>query len=468
MSNVYRFKTKPWKHQVAGLKRALKQGYLGVLWEPGTGKTKLIVDWACALHQQGKLQRLLIVCPLSVIGVWEDEFEAHAPLPYFFYPFTRHTKKIPYSKTRLVVMVANYDVVWRRPEHIKAFDPQFIVADESQRIKKPSARRSRFLRRWSHVPYRAILTGTPTPKGFMDLYSQWTFLNPKRFGTNFNAFKNEYIRFGGFKGYQIMGYRNVPDLLAKVDEDAMVVRSDDCLDIPKATFQRVPVVLEPEARKAYDKMAYELFLELKNGEVSDAANVAVKIMRLQQITGGWIKSDEGNLHQISTAKLFAAQERLEDLWDGDERVVVFARFRPEVQALYDFGLRSGIPTHVIRGGQGRDERDDARRTFQREAGPSLIVLQIQSGGLGITLHASSQVLFYSVTHALDDYVQAWRRVHRGGQTRPQRFQHLVGVGTIDVDIYANLRAKKNIMDVVMKDPKILAKALAANLGIDES
>jgi len=461
----YTFKTKPWPHQKEGLIRALKQRAIGFFWEPGTGKTKVVVDWAAAENMMQHVQRVLIVCPLSVIGVWEDELAVHCPVPYHFYPFTKDTKRVPRSK-QLIVMVANYDVVWRRQELVEAYNPQMVIADESHRIKKPSARRSMFFRKWRHAPYRAILTGTPTPKGFIDLYSQWVFLNDQRFGTNFQRFKDEFVRYGGFKGYQVRGYRNVDKLTRLIDMDAMVVR-EDVLKLPKAVFQRVPVVLEPEARKAYDKMAYELFLELRDGEVSDAANVAVKILRLQQITGGWIKSDEGNIHQISEAKLVASRERLEDLWNSDERVVVFARFRPEVQALYDFGLRSGVPTHVVRGGQGRRERDDARRRFQTESGPSLFVAQIQSGGLGITLHKARQGMFYSVTHALDDYEQAYRRIRRGGQVHRQRFQHLVGVNTIDIDIYANLRGKKNLMDIIMKEPTALARSLATQLGIDE-
>lgn len=466
MTSLYPFKTKPWPHQVEGLKRALQQGHIGFLWEPGTGKTKVTIDWVSALFLQGKLNRVLIVCPLSVIGVWEDELAEHCPVPYVFYPFTKDTKRVPRSKTKLIVMVANYDVVWRRKSLIKKYNPQALIADESHKIKKPSARRSWWFRSWRLAPYRAILTGTPTPKGYIDIYSQWVFLNEKRFGTNFNKFKEEYVRFGGYKGYQVRGYRNVDKLTAAIDADAMVVRSDEVLDIPKALFQRVPVVLEPEARRAYDKMAYELFLELKDGDVSDAANVAVKILRLQQITGGWIKSDEGNLHQISEAKMLSARERLEDMWNSDERVVVFARFKPEVQDLYDFGLRARVPTWVVRGGQGREERDSARRQFQTQSGPSIFVAQIQSGSLGITLHSARQGLFYSVTHSLEDYEQSWRRIHRGGQVHSQRFQHLVGVNTIDIDIYANLRAKKDLMGIIMKDPKSLARSLASNLGID--
>jgi SNF2 family DNA or RNA helicase len=229
------------------------------------------------------------------------------------------------------------------------------------------------------------------------------------------------------------------------------------------------VVLEEETWVAYRKMAHELFLELKRGEVSDAKNVAVKIMRLQQITGGWIKSDEGNLHRLSTAKLRGCRERLEDLFDADERVVVFARFRPEVFAVAKLGDRFKVPTYRLLGGIRREERDEARRAFQAKDGPSLFVAQIQTGGLGITLHSSSQVIFYSVTYALDDYIQACDRVHRIGQKRKVTYQHLVATSTIDIDIYAALRQKQQLMNLIM-DPRgrrRLMRSLARNLDIDE-
>lgn len=463
----YRFKTKPYPHQVRALRRAMGQHHIGLLWEPGTGKSKFIVDWSCALFQQGKIERVLIVCPLSVVGVWEDEYEIHATCRYEFHAMDKNDRVLPRKAGRLTVVVVNYDLVWRRDPAVHRYNPSLVVADESHRIKKPSARRSRYLRRYNTVPYRAILTGTPTPKSYVDIYGQWAFLNPKRFGTNFADFKADYIRYGGYMGKVIRGYRNVHILTEKIDRDAEIIRKQDVLDLPPQYFQRVPVLLETRAWQAYHRMAYELFLELKNGDVSDAKNVAVKILRLQQITGGWIRSDEGNIHQISRAKIDACEERMEDLWNDDQRVVVFARFKPELDAITALGTRHKIPTYVVRGGVGRQERDEARRQFQAKGGPSLFIAQIQAGGLGITLHSSHEVIFYSVTQAYDDYKQATDRVHRSGQRNPVRYQHLVATSTVDIDIYANLRAKKNMMDVIMspRGRRELVSSLAKNLGL---
>lgn len=457
----YHFKTKPFKHQVNALRRFWHEDHMGLLWEPGTGKTKCVIDWTCMLHAADRASRVMVVCPLSVTGVWEDEYALHAPIPYVLHTLDKSDSEVDWrsTTTALRVLVVNYDLAWRREEIIGYFNPDVVVADESHRIKKPSARRSRYLRRFNKAPYRAILTGTPAPKSYLDIYSQWVFLNPERFGTRVNDFKDEYIRYGGFRNFQIQGYRNIEQLKAGIDADAMTLKKEDCLDLPPRTYSRVPVMLEDGAWEAYKTMANELYLELMNGEVSDAKNVGVKIMRLHQITGGWINSDEGNVHQISTAKIDATRDLLEDLFDADERVVIFARFRAEVGAIADLGARFKVPTYVLSGATRRTDRDDFRRDFQAKAGPSLFVSQIQTGSLGITLHSSHEVIFYSVTYALDDYIQACDRVHRSGQQYKVTYRHLVARGTVDLDLYANLKAKKQMMDMVMANPKSFAKML---------
>lgn len=466
---TYRFKTKPYKHQREALIRALKQGHYGALWEPRTGKSKFIVDWTAALWSKGDIRRVLIICPLSVVGVWEDEYATHSPIPYVIRTLSKGDRVVKRSASKLTVLVVNFDLAWRRAEIIQRFDPHMVVVDESHRIKKPSARRSRYIRRLNRVPYRAILTGTPTPKSYLDIYGQWVFLNPKRFGTRIEDFKDRYIRFGGYMGYQIKGYRHFPELKRKMEADAEVVLRKDVMDVPKELHQRIPVELEPAAWEQYYKMAYELFLELQGGDTSDAKNVAVKMLRLQQITGGWIKSDEGNLHQISKAKIVTLEDRLEDMWDATEPVVVFARFKPELDAITDIGTRHKVPTYVVRGGIGRAERDQARRAFQASKGRALFVGQIQASGLGIPLHRSHEVVFYSVTLAYDDYKQALDRVQGSGQESDEvRYQTLVAAGTVDLDIYANLKRKEDTQSLLMtpKGRASMVRSLAANLGID--
>jgi SNF2 family DNA or RNA helicase len=459
----YTFKTRPYKHQLTAFKRALKQHYLAVLWEPRLGKSKLIIDWACAEYLRGNVTRVLIVCPLSVIGVWEDEFATHSPLPYQIHVLGLNDLRIPQSEKKLNICLVNYDRAWRRKQILQRWHPHMVVADESHRLKRPGARRSLYMRSWKKVKYRAILTGTVVTKSYLDIFSQWAFLNNKQFGNKVDDFRQRYLVMGGFMKKQIKGYRNFDELKAKVKQDASIRREDQVFDMPPTIEQRVPVLLSPPAMKTYQKMEYELFLELQRGEVSDAKNIAVKLLRLQQITGGWIKSDEGNIHQVSDDKLRSCQERLENLWNDDERVVVFCRFIPELRAISHFGIRSGVNTYSLSGATRREDRDVRRRRFEAKAGPSLFIAQIQTGGLGISLAAAAEIIFYSVTYSYDDYYQASRRIRGPKQTRTMRYQHLVVPNSVDVDIYANLRMKQNLLDTIRGNPQAYAKVLEKRL-----
>jgi SNF2 family DNA or RNA helicase len=445
----YKFRTKPYDHQKRALRRFFKQHHLAVLWEPGLGKSKFVVDAACAGHQMGKINRVLINCPLSVLGVWEDEFALHATVDYRLFTLDRrHTDIARLEPETLDVMVVNYDLGWRREKLIRAWQPDFVVADESQKIKRAGTKRSRFLRKFSSARFRAILTGTPNPRGFIDLYGQWVFLNPHTFGTRIQDFKDRYIVYGGYRGYEIRGYRHINELKRKVAQDASVRRKDQCLDLPPRTWQRIPVILEPEARSLYVKLEEDFLAYLDGGEEIEIKIALTKLGKLQQITGGFVNTDQG-WRQVSSAKLNALEDLLETVYDEGDRVVVIARYLNELDAIEELGRKLKFKTYAIRGGVSKDERDSARREFQSTGDPALMVLQIQSGGLGITLHSASQAIFYSTSFALDDYIQACDRIHRIGQDRPVTYRHLVARSTVDNQIYRALREKRQIMEVIM-------------------
>jgi SNF2 family DNA or RNA helicase len=465
----YKFKTKPYKHQVAEIKKMFARGYGGgLLWQPGTGKTKTIIDWSNILHMKGELNRLMVVCPLSVVGVWGEQIEEHSPLwdsgDLMIVEYEKDMDEIDEYKGGLTICILNYDIMWRRDEVVEAFRPQGLVVDESHRIKKPSAKRSMYVRRFNKLDYRSILTGTPIPRNFYDIYGQWVFLNKKTFGTRGDEFKDRYMVFNERYAYkkkqaykELRGYRHVKELNRKIRSDATTLTKEECLDLPPELYQRVPVYLEPKVMEMYQRLAKEYFLELEDGAIVDVKNVLGKISKLQQIAGGQIITEQG-LREISQAKIKTLTDLLYDRFDIGKKVVIFARFRGEIEAIRRVCIdRYRVPTYLIMGGIKQKDRDNARRMFQALEGPSAFIAQIQSGGLGITLHSSHEAIFYSVTHALDDYVQARGRLHRSGQKFAVTYRHLTAIDTVDEDIYAALRAKQKIEDLIMKDPKRLLR-----------
>lgn len=457
----YRYKTRPYRHQHKALIRALKQHYLGVLWEPGLGKSKLIVDWVAAEWLRGNIRRVLIVCPLSAVGVWEDEFKIHCPVDYYLTSLAPKDDHIR-SSGLLHILVVNYDLAWRRADLIARFNPKFVIADESHRIKRASTRRSWYMRSWNKAPYRAILTGTPVPRSMLDLYGQWVFLNPKTFGTRIKDFKERYIKYGGFRGYQVKGYYHLKELKAKVKKDATRRRKDNTLDLPERIWQRVPVELELYASSLYWQVAEEFYAQLKSGEIVDVKNAMVKLGKLQQIAGGWVFTDKGPV-QVSTAKLNATREILEDLYEAGEKCVVFARFLAEVDGIARVGKKIGYRTFVLSGATPRAQRPEDVRAFQQAREPCLFVAQTQTGGLSITLTGAHEAIFYSPPLPLDDYIQCCDRVHRIGQEKKVRYRHIVARETVDLEIYQRLKDKREVMALIMGRPDVLRRGRASEV-----
>jgi SNF2 family DNA or RNA helicase len=264
---------------------------------------------------------------------------------------------------------------------------------------------------------------------------------------------------GGYMKRQVKGYRNVTELKKRIQADASIRRKDQTLTLPPEIVQRVPVELEPEVWEMYAKLATELFLEIKNGTV-DIKNAAVKVLRLQQLVGGFLKTDDGVVHQVSKAKLNATAERLENLYNADDKVVTFCRFLPELHAIENLRINKHVPTYVVYGKVKQQDRDIMRRKFQKEDGPSLFLCQIATGSLGIPLFTSQEAIFYSLTYQLDHYIQAKGRLHRKGQVGDQvRYAHMLARATVDYDIYGNLQAKKDFLEFLMGKPKALLKRL---------
>jgi SNF2 family DNA or RNA helicase len=377
--------------------------------------------------------------------------------------------KLPSVGGALHVVIINYDKVWRdeAKRSLLGYDPQLVVADESHRLKRPSTNRSWAMRAWGTAPYRSILTGTPTPKSLLDIYGQWVFLNKGRFGTNFGDFKAHYAVMGGYMKKQIKGYKqkNLPELKHKVRLDASILRKDQCLDLPPKIFQRIPVTLEPEAQSMYDELAEEFYLELTSGKVVDAANAAVKLLRLQQLVGGWIGAEGDTeakryIEHVSSAKFDAAREFIKDRISTDQPLVVFCRFRPEIEALREFLAGQKVRFMVLSGSTPRKLRPQQIKEFQGSRGCAIFVAQIQSGSLGINLSRSAETLFYSTTYSYEDYGQATDRTHRPGQEADKvTYRQLVATGTVDEDIYASLQAKEDVMAHLMGRPKLLIERI---------
>jgi superfamily II DNA/RNA helicase len=330
--------------------------------------------------------------------------------------------------------------------------PDMVIADESQKIKNGQARQSKAMKAISKPSkFRLILTGTPVPQRPLDFFSQYQFLNSSVFGSSFLRFRERYAVMGGYMGYEVVGYQNLEELAGKAHSIAFRVRKQDCLDLPATVNQKLYVDLDPEAKAIYHKMEKDALLALDDEKVT-APIVLTMLLRLQQITGGFIPT-ESKTHLVSKAKLETLKETVEDLVEAGKKVVIFARFTPEVHSIAAELHNMGIQSFMLDGSVPQAKRAAIIKAFQEEDKVRVFIAQIATGGVGITLHAADTMIFYSVDFNLANYEQAKARIHRIGQTQKVTYIHLVARGTIDEMVLERLASKQDLAKLVVDDLK---------------
>lgn len=461
-----------YKHQIRGANMALRAfgaldaktpgGGFGELFEMGCGKTLTTIAVAGALYNLGKIDRVLVVAPTSVCSVWPHDLNQFATFPWEARVLLGDKKKRlkalnelenwPFKALRIAVI--NYESTHREGifEALAAYKPDLIVCDESQRIKNPSAAQSKALHKLGDAaPFRMILSGTPVQNNAVDLYSQYRFLDPAVYGANFYAFKNRYCIMGGYGQHQIVGYRNMDELVEKEHSVAYRVTKEECLDLPQQTFINRYVQFTAAEQAIYEQLRKSSFLELETGENVTATTILTMYLRLMQLTGGFLTADESTRpKQVNTAKLDALADIVDDyVVDAGKKLVIFARFRAEIAAIENLLRLRKIQYGSIYGDVPMEERGKIVEDFQTNPDTKVFVAQIQTAGLGITLHAASTAVFYSYDYNYANYAQALARIHRIGQRLPVTYIHLVVGGSIDEKILAALENKEDMAKTVV-------------------
>lgn len=468
----YPVKANLYKHQIRGANMALRAfgaldaktpgGGFGELFEMGCGKTLTTIAVAGAMYNLGKIDRVLVVAPTSVCSVWPHDLNQFAAFPWearVLLGDKKHRLKAlnelvnwPFKALRIAVI--NYESTHRDGifEALAAYKPDLIVCDESQRIKNPSAAQSKALHKLGDAaPFRMILSGTPVQNNAVDLYSQYRFLDPAVYGANFYAFKNRYCIMGGYGQHQIVGYRNMDELVEKEHSVAYRVTKEECLDLPQQTFINRYVQFTEAEQAIYEQLRKSSFLELETGENVTATTILTMYLRLMQLTGGFLTADESTRpKQVNTAKLDALADIVDDyVVDAGKKLVIFARFRAEIAAIENLLRLRKIQYGSIYGDVPMEERGKIVEDFQTNPDTKVFVAQIQTAGLGITLHAASTAVFYSYDYNYANYAQALARIHRIGQRFPVTYIHLVVDGSIDEKILAALENKEDMAKTVV-------------------
>lgn len=413
----------------------------------------------------GKVERLLIVAPTSVVAVWPKELQEYAKFKYTCKTLLGEKKqrikqiddllKFPFKA--LKVAVINYESTWRPEilEKLKEFDADMVIADESQRIKTYDAAQSKAMHELGdQARYKLILSGTPVQTAAIDIWSQYRFLDKTVFGDNFFKFRGRYAIMGGYGNKKIVGYKDLEGLIKKEHSIAFRVTKDEALDLPEQTFETRKIQFSQKEKNLYERIKKDSYAELDGGGHITATTVLTRLLRLQQLAGGFLVQDDAQKPQlVSRAKLDALADIIEDYVIGSgKKLVIFARFIAEVKAIMELAdkvLPKELKQVAIYGDIKKEDRGDIVKQFQEDPKTVLFIGQIDTAGTGITLTAADTCVYYSKNFNYATYSQSLSRIHRIGQRNCCTYIDLEIEGTIDELISKALSRKEDMAKTVV-------------------
>ncbi len=475
---TYQFHSKPFAHQSEVFDRTAELKDYALFWEQGCGKTKPTIDTAAHLFEQDKIDALVVVAPNGVHRNWiTDELPAHMPLRVmirtrmeYWQSSTAKNKGQQMAMDRLLkwdglsILTISYDAFIT--ETALAYLRKFFVSrrimmviDEAHSIKNPKAIRTKKITKASTLTtYRRALTGTPITKPF-DIYAQINFLDDQFWRSkgisNYTAFKQYFgvwrtRQLGHNRSFQeFVEYKNLEQLEKWIAEKGHRLTKDECLDLPPKLYAKRRFDLGPDCQRAYDSLRQTCMLELC-GETITTELAITLLLRLQQVTSGYIPGNDGKLHRLGdNARLDAFTEYAENI---ERQAIVWARFTDDVTQICErLNEIEGKGSCVRYDGQvGDDERAKAKAAFQ--AGDvKWFVGNPQAGATGLTLVGAKHVAYYSNSFRLIDRLQSEDRAHRIGQTDPVDYVDFIANSTVDEQIVKALREGFDIAGRLLGD-----------------
>jgi len=474
MIKHYKFKTKPYEHQLKALEKSWASETYALFMEMGTGKSKVLVDNIAMLYDRGAIRGAVIVAPKGVYKNWDQiEFPVHLPdhvehTKVLWEPNITKKKQAELDtlfdgKDDLKILIINVEAfsTTKGLDFAHSFLNIFlgralIGIDESTTIKNPTAKRTKnILKIKDLAKYRRILTGSPVTKSPLDLYSQCKFLDPYHLGYgSYYAYRARYAHmlernFGGRRVQIVGSYRRLPELSQKLEKFSYRVLKEDCLDLPEKVFTKRIVELTKEQDKAYKQLKDTALAILDNGKMMSTVNVMTQLMRLHQVTCGHFKADDGTVTHLKNNRVDSLMELLEET---EGKVIIWANYVEDIKNIVGalkkaYGEASTVEYH---GSVDSTHRQDQIALFQQKNGPTrYFVGNPQTGGYGITLTAANTVIYYSNNYDLEKRLQSEDRAHRIGQTGSVTYVDLIAEGTIDERIVKALRKKINIANEIM-------------------
>jgi len=466
----YKFRLKPYKHQLTALEKSWNKENYAYFMEMGTGKTKVLIDNMSMLYDKGKIDGALIIAPKGVVKTWyEQELPAHLPnhIENVTILWQSNITKSQQEKlnslfeidTALHILVMNVEA-FSTDKGVK-FAAKFLnshktlmAVDESTTVKTPTAKRTKnIIDLGRYAKYKRILTGSPVTKNPLDLYSQCEFLDPYLLDfSSYYAFRNRYAEMKTMhirgRSIQVVNeFKNLGELSDTIQNFSYRVLKEDCLDLPDKIFTKRHIALTPDQFKVYQQMKKQAIAVL-NGKVTSTMTVLTQLMRLHQITCGHFTADDGTTQLLPNNRITELMNILEET---EGKAIIWANYQRDVNQIIqnivkEYGQESVVDYYGL---TPQDERQENIKKFQNGDECRFLVGTTQTGGYGITLTKANTVIYYSNGYDLEKRLQSEDRAHRIGQKKAVTYIDIICEDTVDEKIVKALREKINIASEVL-------------------
>lgn len=453
----YQFKTEPMPHQKKALDFLWSRSSTALFMGMRTGKSKTTIDWLCALAQEGKCDRAIIICPLSIRKNWIREFDIHAPInvPVLLLDPTKPKKFDEFMQPGFRVLLVGVEslAAGRAMSYCEKFALSGLhvaaIVDESSKIKNHRAIRTKNVISLGRMTeYRAVLTGTPIANSPLDLFAQYEFLDPDIIGYgDYYSFRARYAIMGGYEGRQIIGYNHLEELIEEVTPYTYQVHTHEVANLLPKTFVQREINMPESLAKLYKNMKKSTgLIQINDNDVVMLTNVLTKATRLHQLAGGQlVTGDTGEYvaSWVNNAKLEELSAITEEL--GNSSTIIWAAYKPEIAKIAEMLGDNCVQFH---GDCTEEERAEAVRRFQ-DGEVQYFVGNAATGGMGITLNRAETIIYYSSTFSAIDRQQSLERATNvKNEQKSILVIDLIMSGTIDELVFAALTAKEDLSQYV--------------------
>ncbi len=452
----------PHEYQRYCIEKAVEIKKIGLFLDMGLGKTVTTLTVIKELkYNRFEVRKVLVIAPKKVAeGTWtkeKDKWE-HTKMLRVSQVLGSQTKRIKALNTPADIYIVNREnVSWLVDYYQNSWPFDMVIVDESSSFKSHKAKRFKALASMeNHIKRMIILTGTPSPNGLEDLWSQVYLLDGgERLGKRYTQFRERYFDPGARGNNVIYSYQAKPgsenSILQKISDICISMKADDYLQLPEVTYHEIPVVLDDKSQKAYLELEKKMVLELPEDEseisVTSAAALSNKLL---QLGNGAIYDEDRNYHEVHNCKIEAFLELIESL--QGKPALVFYNYQHDKLRILKALEKSGLRIRELKTVQDEDDWN-ARKIdiLLTHPASSAYGLNLQQGG--------NHVIWFGLTWNYELYTQANKRLHRQGQKERVIIHHLVCNGTRDEDVMRALEQKEDVQEWVMKSLKARIKAI---------